>query len=1480
MQTAETTETSPDRDTVARALLEIRALKKELGSRPEAPVQVAVASASCRLPQANNPEEFWELLRRGTPTSGPIPRDRWDNATVYDPTPGRTGRSYAASASFIDNPYGFDPAPFGISPREAAATDPHHRLVLMCAWEALERAGIDPTSLRGTRTGVFVGMSGNDYERSRLSNGKLEDLDGITSIGSSANFAANRLSYLLGLHGPSMVVDTACSSSLVALHLARQAIQSGDCDLAVVAGVNLMFSAEAMVALSQSRMLSPTGRCHTFSTLADGYARGEGCVAMVLRRAEDVPAEAPVPMATLLATAVNQDGPTSGITVPNGKSQSALIRSAHTTAGIDADALDYIELHGTGTRLGDPIELRALADVYRARRRTAPLWIGATKPVTGHLEGAAGLVGLLKCLLVATYRTVPAQPVDGEPTGGVRWDELPFRIPSGDTAIPTRQAVSGVSSFGYGGTNAHAIVQSWARPAAPDRDQAIVEEAGHHLSLALKLSAASPGAIKDLARAYGAYLDTHGLQSAWHLCSASLATRADLTHRVSIVATTPAQLLEALNAVVRGEPHSAVIPGAPREEDGREEDGRDPRAMDPTAMALPAPGSHHPDRGLRPGPGVHQKATEENGHRTPAGSPSAALESTDRSVLPPTGPPAPLSALRARHLAWCTGQDIDWSTSKKVPGPAIPTYPWQLEDLRPDRQPGPGQERKTDPGITLQLFPASSTSGEAHAEINVASAPIIDEHIVYGHRVLPGVVFMELILRLAETLPGPTARVKSLDITRPCIIEDSRPCRLHLRWKSTGDSLRITAESENQSGILLHHATARLVRAEDTTATVSAAPLPELDNRATYELGGDEFYATLWPEDFRIGPSLALVQAAHLTSEGTIQAVIGGPPRACAAIRSGIRPGLLVLDAAIQAAGATRPDRGSGVVTLGTGFTALVLNDGADLTAGATVVAVPDSPDTASIYVYSPSGTPLASIRGVENRPVSTDHFTHVLEASRTNETGRGIDLNHGPETLVRSAIAAVLGVDASSVACDARLEDLMDSILLVELGDKLQPHTDNTLGVPELLDATTVAGLTALMTPDDEPGTATAREPEREVFDPPLRRRELTVAAMTELADAVEFTDIRAVPRDSLPPGVLLTGATGFVGSFLLHELLSSTSREVHCLVRADSVKEGRERLWAAAQAYDLDTRKFESRIRVVPGDLTEHRFGLDQEVYSELRARVGEVFHNAGSVKWTASYQQLAPHNVDGTAEVLRFATDGEARVVHFTSTVGVFSSDRVDLGEVHESVPLEDSGPLVVGYAQTKWVAELMVRRAGEQGLPHTIHRINTGPSSTSGAFNGLDHLSLIIKGCIESGLAPADGPFPVQAAPIDHVARAYVRLALDPGFLGRTSHLVNEPTTPWPEFFGHIEGYGYELERLPFEEWRAAVTGKRSGTMALLGLAPFITRTVDDVSLADFIAPETRTALGSEQPWCPPVDRDLVHTFLNGFTKRRFVNPPTT
>ncbi|NJC22169.1 thioester reductase-like protein [Arthrobacter pigmenti] len=1280
-------EADTTRTTITNALKEIRSLRAELAGRPPARTEITVTSAACRLPGAVTPEAFWDLLNAGNATTAPIPADRWDNDAVFSPHPGSPGRSYVTDGSFIENPFAFDPEPFRMSPREAASTDPHHRLILMCTWEALERAGIAPDSLRGSRTGVFVGMSGNDFERSRLAGGA--NIDGLASLGSAANFAANRVSYALGLHGPSLVLDTACSSSLVALHQARHALNEGECDLAIVAGVNVMLSAEAMIALSQSRMLSPTGRCHTFSDQADGYARGEGCVVVVLRRAADQPADAVPPLGTLLGTAVNQDGPTSGITVPNGSAQADLIRCALKDAGIAPTDVDYVEAHGTGTPLGDPIELRALATVHAGRTSNLP--VGSSKPITGHLEGAAGLVGFLKALLVVAHGTIPAQPVDGTLTRGVDWNALPLTVPTETFTISASNPVAGVSSFGYGGTNAHAIVRR---------------------SGAAPLSEAVP---------------------------------------------------------------------------------------------------------------VHS------------------------------------------------------------------TYPWKLANLRPSQGTRSVAAAQMS-GLHLRVLRTGHASAEGRTRLNARSVPLLTEHIVHGQLVVPGVVFMELVLRLAEAAIGAEARVVALDISRPCVIADDETLSLVVAWQESTDLVvsgthTITVSSMRDDG-MLRHAIASLTT-EPVTAPLMSGVADAKD--AGVSIDHETFYGELWPNEFHIGRSLTLVDSAHRLSDGELRGRIAAPPIGCAALTSGIRPALLVLDAAVQVAGALRHDRADGIVTLGTGFAELTMGNGIDFTDGAEVHAIATSEGRADLIVSSPGGPTRAMIVGVTNLPVTAEQLTAALGTRSRSSVELDIDGVEDPKVLARRAVAASLGIDEAVVDGRARLEDLMDSILLVELAETLTPHAKRELAVSDLLEAETVDGLASWLQelgaysksrgPVPAVPVASTASPSGSAAHLPLRKRELTVETMTALAAEYDLPGVTSTPRDALPDGILLTGATGFVGSFLLRELLATTDRPIFCLVRADDQAQAKMRLRTAAAAHGLRVDGFDERVTAIVGDLAQERFGLDTSAYQDLHEHVGDVFHNAGAVKWTASYDQLAPHNVAGTAEVLKFASKGNARPVHFTSTVGVFSSDRIDLGTIDETVPLTDSDALVVGYAQTKWVSEMMIRRAGALGLPFTIHRINSGPSTTSAGFNRLDHLSLIVKGCIESGLAPLDGPFPVQAAPIDHIARAYVRLALDPDFEGSTSHLVGEAIMPWSDFFAHVERYGYPVTRLPFEEWRAAVTNRRSGTLALLGLAPFLTRTIDDVHLADFCAPLTRAALGADGPWCPVLDQQLVHTFLDGFVAGRFINPPT-
>lgn len=1485
-----TTQLTPEavdqhRATITRALNEIRELRSELASRPPQPSPVVVASAACRLPGANSPEEFWQLLNSGAATDTPVPQDRWDNDAVFDAKPGRRGRTYAGRASFLDDPFGFDPLPFGISPREAQNIDPHHRLVLTCAWEALERAGVSPTGLRGTRTGVFVGMSGNDYERRRLTSTSLGDLDGLSSMGSSVNFAANRLSYLLGLQGPSLVVDTACSSSLVALHLAHQSLANDECDLAIVAGVNVMLSAEAMVALSQSRMLSPTNRCHTFSTAADGYARGEGCVTMVLRRADDTQDHVE-PLGSLLASVGNQDGPTSGITVPNGQAQRKLHQTALRQAGVQAADVSYVEAHGTGTALGDPIELRALADAYSNRDQARPLLVGATKPVTGHLEGAAGLVGLLKSLLVVNHRSVPAQPLDGDLSAGVDWTKMPLRVPTSQVALQDEHPIAGVSSFGYGGTNAHALVRRWDSHQAPETSRQ------RGLPFTLRISGATQEAVTATARRYIRHLEDHGPSTAGAMCARAIIGQADLKVRASLVADAPNDLLAGLRAIVEGNPHPTHIPsqpavadptGAPRAGDlhqlttivphlaqlAEEAAGEAPPAAaslwaattDPHTIEDPHARNYHRD--------VVAAALTHLGVATPE---TLAVES-QRDPQAGTGahtPPLVERVIRALHEAWLAGTAVRWSALYlgQLTGPPLPTYPWQTASLVTPIL-STAARASVASELNLRIRRTGPTSAEAIAEIDPQSLRVLHEHVVYGHLVLPGVVVTELALRLAEAVVGETLSMNALELSRPCIIKDGDTTTLRLVWDGSTSPHTILLSSEGDSD-WHHHATATLVESPEGPNPGTFHGMPDPGGPP---LDRDAFYDQLWPTDFTIGPSLALVDQAEPVDGGWC-ARLASPPQSCAGLSAGIRPEVLVLDAAVQIAAATRSDRSDGVLTLGAGFRDLQIVAGADMSTGATVHATRTGEGEARLEIRQPDGAPAAVISGVVNAPVDRAQLDRLSQAMRT--TSLTVDPEVGAEGLVKGAIATVLGIAADSVQPEARLEDLMDSIMLVELGELLVDHTDAPVAVPDLLDCGTVGNLiTSLHAPTTpEPSQAPVTS-----FDPPLRKRELTVEAMVDLAASHDLPTVDVVPRSELPPGVLLTGGTGFVGTFLLHELLRVTARPIHCLVRADDLQHAWSRLHESARRYGLASNQLDERVIPVVGDLVQDNFGLDKAGIEQLHQSVGEIFHNAGTVKWTSSYEKLSPHNVDGTARVLAFATRGPARPVHFTSTVGVFSSDRVDLGAADENLPLTNSGPLVVGYAQTKWVSEMMVRRAGARGLPFTIHRINTGPAPTVGGFNRLDHLSLIIKGCIESGLAPSDGPFPVQSAPVDDVARAYVQLALDPRFEGRTSHLVNEPLMRWSEFFEHAADFGFPLTRLPFPEWRTAVTGRRSGTLALLGLAPFLTRTIDDVNLADFTTPETQLALGGDEPWCRPLDRDLVHTFLDGFVQGEFFPPPT-
>ena len=543
----------PDyRTLMSKALVEIKALQTQLAAAESAKKEpIAVVGMGCRFPGgADSPEAFWTLLQGGKSGIGEVPRDRWNIDAFYDPNPDIPGKMASRHGGFLDQLQQFDADFFGITPREAASIDPQQRLLLEVSWEALEHAGIAPEQLEGSSTGVFIGICSNDYSQ-RLLTRDVTEIDAYLATGNCHSVAAGRLSYTLGLRGPSLAMDTACSSSLVAVHVAMQYLRSGECGLALVGGVNCLVAPEYSINFSRAHMLAADGRCKTFDAAADGYVRAEGCGVVCLKRLSDAEVAGDRILAVIRGAAINQDGASSGLTVPNGPAQQAVIRQALAQAGLNSHQVSYVEAHGTGTSLGDPIELGALTAIFGPDRSPEhPLMVGSLKTNIGHLEGAAGIAGLIKVILALQQREIPAHLHFNQPTPHVSWEESPLQVPT--TTVPWAavddRLIAGVSSFGFSGTNAHVVLE--AAPGdprvVPDGETAPAEiERPLHL---LTLSAKTAPALETLVHRYAHHLQQVPDGAVADLCFSANTGRSHFAHRASWVTASAAQLQKQLVA--------------------------------------------------------------------------------------------------------------------------------------------------------------------------------------------------------------------------------------------------------------------------------------------------------------------------------------------------------------------------------------------------------------------------------------------------------------------------------------------------------------------------------------------------------------------------------------------------------------------------------------------------------------------------------------------------------------------------------------------------------------------------------------------------------------------------------------------------------------------------------------------------------------------------------------------------------------------
>ncbi|GEM_PF-2331130 len=1457
-----------------QARLKIEALER---ARSEA---IAVVGMACRFPGAAGPEAFWRLLRDGRNPIVEVPPERWVLDDYYDPDPLALGRTNSRHGGFVADALDFEPERFGISEAEAEAMDPQQRLLIEVAAEAFERAG--DAELEGSNTGVFVGISTHDYAQRALRDEATEAIGVYTGTGNAFSTAVGRIAYVFGLHGPVMALDTACSSTLVAAHLACESLRAGSCDQALVAGVNLLLSPAMTVYFTRLGVLAPDGLCRSFDADANGYVRAEGCGALVLRRLGDAQREGDPILGLIRGSAVNSNGRGNGLTAPSRRAQVQVIRRALAAADLEPGAVTYVEAFGSATPQGDAVELRALSDVF-AGRPSGDLPIASVKSNIGHAEAASGAASLIKALLCLEHGALPASLHHLRPNPALDDGASPIRVLQTLEAWPeARPRIAGVSGFGFGGTNAHLVLE--AAPPRPARP----ESQGTPAPQLIVLSARTSAALEQRRAALAAQLITHPETALADLARGCAAVRLH-EHRLAFTCTD----LDGAAAGLRGDQgaltlHLGQVEGA---------------ALDMAAGC--GAGPVHLAPVLARAPAAHALVERA----------AAVLGATPRTALDPHAPLARILeaaallgwralGLRLRRvegrgaswvLALCDGSlSVEDALAARGPDQAPAQAPAQarapahrIDLASPDaldtlaalvvRGFDPRWDRVHDRGPRVSLPPHPS------ARRRLADLPLVPRSGA-SREPSPSTLLVELLAaplprrrdhlerwlseRLGAILGGelPADRpLVELGLDSVAIVEAIQTIQRELDLQVYPEEL-LGAHSLAALADLL---AAQLGRRHAADAEPKVAPPAE--RAAARRHIAAHGAGPAHPQPTLRLPSAVFVLSAPRCGSTLLRAMLAGHPGLFAP------PELHLLDHGDMASW----HRALAPRMMHLGLVQALIGLGLEAEAASTQIQtwVDEARPTADVYAAlqalagprllvdkSPSHAleprALARAEAVFDEPryiVLTRHPYAMIESFARLRMGQLFDAGERDPELFAEAVweRAYTNLEQLQTTLGPRCHRLAFEDLVTEpertltrlcaflelpfdpatldpfAGERMvggEQRAIGFIGDPNFGSRTRIDPRLAERWRDTRSpwrlDPATASLARSLGYSTPVETQgQNFVDPSDPAADARSALPLEVAPRcsTSLDDELLLTGATGFLGVHLAAELLAQTDQPLRCLVRASTPAAATERVRAAMIHYGLWREQWHERIRGEVSDLAAPELGLTPERWDTLARSTSAIYHNGAQVHFGLPYAALRGPNVEGTRALLRLAAAGRGKPLHFVSTKGVFSP-----GAYPGDAAIPEDAPVRqprdgLAYQQSKWAAEQLVIAAREHGLETAVYRPGRiGGQSHSGQVNPDDLLCRILRSCAQVAALP-DVDICLEVTPVDHVAAALVRISRTPDACGRAYNLAHREPLSIAALHDALASAGHSYEFLPWKTWRQAVlSAPHSPLAALAGL----------------------------------------------------------